>query len=383
MPGETPDEDREASGAAASFDIISAHDGSTLALSGDWTLMTLGAQAIDLPAQFSRTRPARIDVSRLGRLDTAGAYAILRAIGKQPAVTDFANRKDAQQLLSMVQRGIYQDAPPQAAANGLYQLLDRMGRGVVSFGHEAWRIAEFIGRLQLALWRTVKSPERLRGTSLVSVMASAGVHALPIICIMNFFVGAVIALVGTTLLTSLGVAVFTVQLVGVAVLREFGIMITAILLAGRSASSFAAQIGSMKMTQEIDAMQVIGVDQFDALVVPRVLALLFIMPLLSFAGMMAGILGGVVVSWATLGISPIFFAQRMHDTVSIDQFWIGLSKAPIFAVLIATAGCRHGLAVGGDVESLGARVTMAVVQAIFMTILFDAIFAVALMKLNL
>ena len=200
---------------------------------------------------------------------------------------------------------------------------------------------------------------------------------------MNFFIGAVVALVGANLLASLGVAVFTVELIGVAVLREFGVLITAILLAGRSASSFAAQIGSMKMNQEIDAMQVMGVDQFEALVVPRVLAMLLMMPLLTFAAMVAGILGGLMVSWLALDMSPIFFFERMRETVSVRHFWVGMSKAPLLALLIAMAGCRHGLAVGGDVESLGARVTMAVVQAIFVIILFDAVFALIYMELDL
>jgi phospholipid/cholesterol/gamma-HCH transport system permease protein len=174
-----------------------------------------------------------------------------------------------------------------------------------------------------------------------------------------------------------------VQLVGVAVLREFAILITGILLAGRSASSFAAQIGSMKMTQEIDAMQVIGVDPYEALVIPRVLALLLMMPVLTFAAMIAGILGGLLVSWATLDISPVFFLERLRETVSVRHFWVGMSKAPVLALLIAMSGCRHGMAVEGDVESLGSQVTAAVVQAIFMILLFDAVFAVIYMKLHI
>jgi phospholipid/cholesterol/gamma-HCH transport system permease protein len=139
----------------------------------------------------------------------------------------------------------------------------------------------------------------------------------------------------------------------------------------------------MKMTQEIDAMQVMGVDQFDALVVPRVLALVWMMPLLTFVAMLSGILGGLLVSWLALDMSPVFFVERLRETVSIRHFWIGMVKTPLLALLIAMAGCRHGLFVESDVESLGARVTMAVVQAIFMIILFDAIFALIFMELNL
>jgi len=265
----------------------------------------------------------------------------------------------------------------------IYNLFDHIGRGLEAFAREAWDAADFAGRLVAAIGRTIRQPSRLRGISLARAMETAGVDALPIIVVMNFFIGTVVALVGANLLASLGVAVFTVELVGVAVLREFAILFTAILLAGRSASSFAAQIGSMKMNQETDAMQVMGVDQFDALVVPRVLALLWMMPLLTFAAMISGIVGGLLVSWVAMDMSPVFFLERMHDAVPARHFWIGMSKAPLLAILIAMAGCRHGLAVKGDVESLGSRVTSAVVQAIFMIILFDAVFALIYMQLNL
>jgi phospholipid/cholesterol/gamma-HCH transport system permease protein len=200
---------------------------------------------------------------------------------------------------------------------------------------------------------------------------------------LNFFIGAVVALVGASLLASLGFAVMTIQLVGVAVLREFAVLFTGILLAGRSASSFAAQIGSMKMAQEIDAMRVLGVDPFHALVLPRIGALMVMMPVLIFAAMIAGIAGGLIICWTMLDMSPIFFFERMHETVSIRHFWIGMSKAPLLALLIGMAGCRHGLFVGGDIESLGARVTSAVVQSIFMIIVFDALFAIVFMELHL
>lgn len=214
-------------------------------------------------------------------------------------------------------------------------------------------------------------------------MQDTGINALPIVFIMTFFIGAMIALVGTNLLTTLGVEVFTIQLVGVAILREFGVVITAILLSGRSASSFAAQIGSMRMNQETDAMQVMGVDRFDALVIPRILAALLMMPLMTFCADMGGIAGGLLVSWATIDISPALFIQRTLETVDIKHFWIGMCKAPFLALVIAAAGCRHDLMVGGDVQSLGRNVTSAVVQSVFMVIMFDAIFAVIFMLLDL
>jgi phospholipid/cholesterol/gamma-HCH transport system permease protein len=169
----------------------------------------------------------------------------------------------------------------------------------------------------------------------------------------------------------------------VAVLREFNIVITAVLLAGRSASAFAAEIGSMKMNQEIDAMQVMGVDPFDALVLPRFAALVVTVPLLTFVATLAGLFGGLVVTWTTLGLGPTFFLQRIVDNVGPNHFYIALSKAPVMAAVVAGVGCRQGMLVGGDVESLGRRVTAAVVHAIFAIIMLDAMFALIYMELDL
>jgi phospholipid/cholesterol/gamma-HCH transport system permease protein len=160
------------------------------------------------------------------------------------------------------------------------------------------------------------------------------------------------------------------------------VLITAVILAGRSASSFAAELGSMKMNQEIDAMQTIGVNPFEALVIPRFVAMLTMMPLLTFVAMVAGLFGGVLVVWASLGLSPAFFLQRLTDNVGVTHFWVGMSKAPVLAVVIAAIGCRQGLEVGGDVEQLGRRVTTAVVQALFAIIVLDAAFAMLFLEMD-
>jgi phospholipid/cholesterol/gamma-HCH transport system permease protein len=169
----------------------------------------------------------------------------------------------------------------------------------------------------------------------------------------------------------------------VAVLREFNIVITAVLLSGRSASAFAAEVGSMKMNQEIDAMQVMGVDPFEALVLPRFVALVITIPLLTFVATLAGLVGGLVVTWSQLGLGPTFFLQRIIDNVGPNHFYIALSKAPVMAAVVASIGCRQGMLVGGDVESLGRRVTAAVVHAIFSIIMLDAVFALIYMELDL
>lgn len=355
----------------------------TLHVSGDWTALTLGRAAARLSNESRESLSVEhLDLSNLGRVDTAGALLLLRSM-KPKADIDFGDREDLQRLVDLVRPALEPEPSDKAGTSGLFGFLDRFGRGVTAIGGDAFQMLVFIGQLIAALGRTIINPRRLRLTPLVALMQDTGINALPIVFIMTFFIGAVIALVGTNLLTTLGVEVFTIQLVGVAILREFGVVITAILLSGRSASSFAAQIGSMRMNQETDAMQVMGVDRFDALVIPRILAALLMMPLMTFCADMGGIAGGLLVSWATIDISPAFFIQRTLETVDIKHFWIGMCKAPFLALVIAAAGCRHGLMVGGDVQSLGRHVTSAVVQSVFMVIMFDAIFAVIFMLLDL
>ncbi len=357
----------------------------TLHVSGDWTALTLGEAPARLSAQLGETLSVqRLDLSNLGRIDTAGALILLRSMASDAdADIDFGEREDLQRLIDLVRPVLERVPPAESQTSGLFGFFDRFGRQVMGIVGEAYQMLVFTGQLIAALGRTAVDPRRLRMTPLVALMQDAGINALPIVFIMTFFIGAVIALVGTNLLTTLGVEVFTIQLVGVAILREFGVVIAAILLSGRSASSFAAQIGSMRMNQETDAMQVMGVDRFDALVIPRILAALLMMPLMTFCANIGGIAGGLVVSWATIDISPVFFIQRTLETVDVKHFWIGMCKAPFLALIIAGAGCRHGLMVGGDVQSLGRNVTSAVVQSVFLVIMFDAIFAVIFVVLDL
>jgi phospholipid/cholesterol/gamma-HCH transport system permease protein len=213
-------------------------------------------------------------------------------------------------------------------------------------------------------------------------MEEAGLNALAIISLLSFFIGIVIAYLGARVLADFGASIFTVELVGFSVLREFAAVITGVLLAGRTNSAFTAELGSMKMRQEIDALRVLGVDPMEALVVPRVIAMLIMTPLLTFVAVLAGLFGGMLVSWLALDISPILFVNRIHDNIPIRHFWVGMIKTPVFAMVVALVGCRHGLEVGGDVASLGKRVTASVVQAIFLIIVLDAIFALWFMELD-
>jgi phospholipid/cholesterol/gamma-HCH transport system permease protein len=334
-----------------------------------------------LKSVLATRRPSMVDLRSVGRCDTSGAYAVVRAAGE--ARVPLEARPETQRLLELVSKARETETPPPPKAPLWNRFLVRLGRGLVYLGLEGYETMAFNGRILAALGRVIVNPRRFRWAPFVSVAERAGLDAIPIVAVTTFFIGAVVGFLGAHMLSQFGAQVFTVDLVGVAVLREFSIIITAVLLAGRSASSFAAEIGSMKMQQEIDAMRVMGVDPYEALVVPRFLALLFTIPLLTFVAALAGLFGGLVVVWAVLGLSPDFFFQRIVDQVGATHFWVGLSKSPVMAIVIAGIGCRQGMEVGGDVESLGSRVTGAVVHAIFSIIMIDAIFALIFLEANI
>jgi phospholipid/cholesterol/gamma-HCH transport system permease protein len=201
--------------------------------------------------------------------------------------------------------------------------------------------------------------------------------------LLNFLVGAVIAFLGATVLKDFGATIFTVELIGYSFLREFGVLLTAILIAGRSGSAFTAQIGSMKSREEIDAIRTLGLDPIEVLVLPRLLALLIALPLLAFLAMLSGIVGGAMVCMLNLDISPTMFVTRFHELAAARHFWVGMSKAPIFAFLIASIGCLEGFKVSGSAESVGTHTTSSVVQSIFVAILVDALAAIFFMEIDL
>ena len=292
-------------------------------------------------------------------------------------------RPEHLRLLDMVAQADASRPKRRTGPGPIRAFLERVGRGVMSVVEETYGTLAFAGRLMVVTARTLTDPRRIRWASCVSMAERAGLDALPIVVVTTFFIGAVVGLLGVNTLRQFGAEVFAVELIGIAVTREFGIVITAVLLAGRSASAFAAEIGSMKMTQEVDAMRVMGVDPFEALVFPRVAALLLTIPLLTFAATVAGLMGGALVTWSMLGLGPTFFMTRLVESVGATHFWIALSKAPVMAIAIAGIGCRQGMLVKGDVLSLGQRVTAAVVQAIFAIILIDAVFALIYMELDL
>jgi len=347
-----------------------------VSVSGDWTIWTIGA----LDARLRRVDPGTspvLDLSGLGRIDTSGAYILNRTLSASGAPFEVRGAHGAaHSLLSRMRAQVRpraREARPQA---GLIALLDRAGHGALDAWRELLGILSFIGEAAATLVRLAVRPHRIRWTSVVAIMEEAGLDALPIVCFLSFFVGLVIAFIGANLLAMFNAAVFVVELVGIGMLREFGVVLTAILLAGRTDSAFTAQIGAMKMRQEIDAMRIIGLDPMEALVAPRLIALLVLTPILSFAATIAGVAGGLVAAWAAMDISPALFIARFRDVVGDQHFWVGLVKAPVFALVIALVGCRQGLLVESDVTSLGRRTTAAVVQSIFLVIVLDAMFAI-------
>ncbi|MDP8915649.1 MAG: ABC transporter permease [Pseudomonadota bacterium] len=369
--------------ADAAFTLERRTKGAVLALSGDWTSSGLGRAGDRLREEARDVAEIRLDLKKLGRFDTAGAFALNQAVAGREVAADFDSRPDVRRLVDLV-AAAHPKHPRRRRPRPtpILHVFARTGEAVTDIGRQMTRDAVFNGRLAVTLARSLMNPRRFRVAPIINQMDSTGLNAIPIVATLSFFVGAVVAFLGASLLSQFGAQVFTVELIGIAVLREFGVLLTAIILAGRSASSYAAAIGAMKMNQEIDAMEVMGVDPFEALVLPRFIAMQLMFPLLSFVSIAAGLSGGMLVCWLSLDLSPAFFFQRLLDNVGATNFWVGIVKAPVFAAVIAAVGARQGLQVGGDVESLGARVTAAVVQAIFAIIVLDAIFAMLATELG-
>jgi phospholipid/cholesterol/gamma-HCH transport system permease protein len=241
----------------------------------------------------------------------------------------------------------------------------------------------FLGQTLVSLAESLFNPRHWRVTSIIHHMQVVGLNAVPLSMLLNFMVGAVVAFLGATVLKEFGAELWVVELVGVAFFREFGVLLTAILLAGRTASAFTAQIGSMKSGEELDAIRTMGLDPIEVLVLPRIKALLLTLPLLTFLSTMAGLLGGMAVCDWSLGISPEMFVNRLNDELSPRHFWLGMSKAPVFAMVIGLIGCLEGFKSESNAQSVGEHTTSSVVQCITLVILLDALAAMFFMELDL
>ena len=370
---------------APGFALEESDEHRVLRLSGDWTVASINALDGQL-RELSGQAPDSLDVSELGRLDTSGAFLIdrtWRALGGSTPPPLTGDHPSAESLLEQVHK-YSEPAPPQPPAEtGLIAMLERTGKGSVDFYKETRASLAFLGETVITIVRLLAQPWKLRWTSIVSVMEEAGLNAMPIIAFLSFFVGMVVAFIGATTLRDFDLEIYTIELIGFSMLREFGVVLTGIVLAGRTNSSFTAQIGTMKMRQEIDAMQTLGLKPMDVLVAPRVLAMLVMTPILTFVATLAGVAGGAAVAWAALDINPGVFLERMRTSVPLDQFWVGMSKSPVFGMVVALIACRQGLQVGGSVQSLGKSTTTSVVQAIFAIIVLDALFAIFYMELGI
>ena len=348
---------------------------------GDWTLSRLADLERRL-ARFHWPKTAELvwDLGRIQSIDTGGAWLLQRTLdvlqqkGRRVVLRRLSHAQA--ELMQMVARswaGIEIPAPPPRTGG-----LERIGLLAWREGTQAREALAFLGESALLILFTATHPRVLRGRALLKRVELDGFNALPIIGLLLFLVGTVIAYQGAEQLRLLGANIFVVDLVGISLLREVAPLITAIVIAGRSGAAYTAEIGTMKVTEELDALRTIGISPMELLVIPRIAALVIALPLLTVFGDLIGVLGGMLISYSQLGIRYAEFIPRFREEILLRHYLIGIGKAPVFAIIIALVGCYQGFQVRGSVESVGRNTTTSVVQAIFLVIVFDALFSVLL-----
>ncbi|KQT53323.1 organic solvent ABC transporter permease [Aureimonas sp. Leaf454] len=355
-----------------------------LTLSGDWLSRTIGAveKTVDETAKSDLGKSVTLDCSEVGKIDTSGAFLVERLSrdlgGKGTSVELKGVSEKDEALFGAVRRALDRDRamPTKAKVNWLINGFDQIGRYVAAMGGEIVDGLNIIGASIYGAGRRVTGKTQVRAAAIVNQMDKMGVRALPIISLMSFLIGAIIAQQGAFQLRNFGAEIFVVDLVGILQLREIGVLLTAIMIAGRSGSAITAEIGSMKMREEVDALQVIGLNPIGVLVFPRLVALTIVLPLLAFVADIMGLAGAILVTWTYSGIPPAAFIQRLREAVDIGSILAGLIKAPFMAIVIGVVASSEGMKVGGSAESLGAHVTTSVVKSIFLVILVDAFFAI-------
>ncbi len=359
---------------------IDPNDAATVRLHGEWTLhhaMAIGAALRSIPDNV-----CHLDATAVSRLDSLGVLQLLRHVYRQGLGEDALHFHEDHRALVQVIEDVQDGRPKGKKPYGFAAALERLGYAVHDNAREVVALVSFLGETLSKLARTVAQPRRLRVIATVFHMEQVGLDAVPLVALLSFLVGAVIAFLGANILADFGAAIYVVELVSISFLREFGVLLTAIILAGRTASAFTAQIGSMKSREEIDAIRTLGLDPVDLLVIPRLLALILMLPLLTFIAMLAGLLGGMVVGMTSLDIPIQAYYGRMHETMQLRHFLVGMSKAPIFAMVIGLIGCLEGLQVSGTAQSVGERTTSSVVQAISLVIVMDAVAAIWFMHMG-
>ena len=358
-----------------------------LVASGAWTV----AEAEKLDGALKRLRvpipptpefTGEMDISGIAEIDTAGAWLLQRTAAAWQTGglrTHYAGATEAfRVLIEEVQRHGRAACPKLDKPEPLSQVLKDGAMAVTGAGREAIMLTGFLGQVTAGLGRMIRQPWRFRTTSFFHHLDHAGLRAVPIIALICFLIGAVVMQQGVVQLEAFGAELFAVNMVAILTLREVGILLTAIMVAGRSGSAFTAEIGSMKMREEIDAMRTLGIDPMDTLVLPRILALIVALPLLTFIGDLMGLVGGGVMAKIVLGLDAGNYVDKLREAVSFQHFMAGMVKAPFAALIIGLVGCLEGLKVEGSAESLGTHVTSAVVKAIFLVIILDAVFAMFL-----
>jgi len=363
-------------------DFTLEHDsagGATVALTGPLRVWSLGD--IDTRLDAVESAIATVDLSRVTDIDTTGAWFAWR-LAQQSGARLTGAGEQARRLIAAI--GNVTEAEPHlpGEAGLVDRVTETVGAIVSAWGAGALGVIGFLGAMLVSIWDVVRHPSRMRFTALFHQMQLVGVDSIGIIGLMSFLVGIVIAQQGAVQLREFGAEIYTINLTGRLSMRELGILMTAIMVAGRSGSAFAAQIGTMRLTEEVDAMRTIGVSPMEALVIPRVLASMLMMPLLGFYASVIAIIGGAFISTVQLGIPFVSFLTRIQEVVPLHDVWVGLTKAPVFGLIIALSGCYNGMQVKSNSEEVGQRTTLAVVGAIFMVIVLDAFFAVFFTELG-
>jgi phospholipid/cholesterol/gamma-HCH transport system permease protein len=320
-----------------------------------------------------------IDMGRVERLDTFGAWLLerlVRSFSARGCETKITGLKEDYRALVEEVGGVKPEAKVAVRGNAVTRFLASVGFSLVSVAHSFAAFVNMLGALSVALMRVLARPRSFRFTSMVHQLDNVGWRAVPIIVLITFLIGCIIAQQGIFHFRKFGADIYVVDMVGILVLREIGVLIVTIMVAGRSGSAYTAELGSMKMREEIDALRTMGFDPIEVLVLPRIVALIIGVPILTFLGSMAALYGGGLVCWLYGGIDPDIYIQRLKEAISLDTFKVGIIKAPFMALVIGAVACVEGLAVKGSAESLGLQTTASVVESIFLVIVLDGCFAI-------
>ncbi|MFI4994572.1 MAG: MlaE family ABC transporter permease [Hyphomicrobiales bacterium] len=359
-----------------------------MALDGSWIARRARLAEAAVTAaleQLGSANSVTMDLRGVDRIDTAGAWLVertRRGLVDSGANVDLQATQDKQRILIEEVRTHYADAPPSRPQERFVDLLADLGKGVIGASEDMVSGTSYLGLFTTSLVRAFTHPTRLRFTSIVHHLEMVGLRSVPIISLISFLVGGIVAQQGIFQLNTFGAPLLVVDLVGILTLRELALLLTSIMIAGRSGSSITAELGSMKMREEIDALHVIGLDPMEVLILPRVLALLLAMPMLTFISAMSALFGAGMVAFIYGGIGPEVFLIRLQNAVSLHTFMVGMIKAPFMALVIGLIATMEGMGVEGSAESLGRQTTSSVVKSIFMVIVVDGIFAMFFAGIN-